>query len=475
MSGSTSFPVVMNESGPVPTDPNTILAAITAIVVAAQPGYTANLPGSLVDDILGTSVAAISLCDSARVELISSVTPYGANAYILNQLGQIYGVQQGQATNTSVNVIFQGPPGFNVNPGFIVSDGTNQYVTQDPATIAASGSSSPVFCVATIEGSWAVEANTVNQLASSVPSSVSLTVNNPLAGTPATATQTEGDYRTAVLDAGNAQCQGMTTMLRTALAAIPGVVRRLVSIQPVVGGGWKVIVGGGDPYQVAAAIARSIVDISQLVGSTINVLSISRANPGVLTTDLTTGFTTGQIVTISGALGMTQINGINVTLTPVAGSNTSFTTNVNTSAFGAYTGGGTISPNPRNQIVTIVDYPDTYQIPFVLPPSQNVDMVVTWNTTSTNIVSASAVANLATTALTNYINALPVGQPINVFELESNFQQAVVSVLPTYLLTRLVFSVSIAGIGVAPQAGTGIIVGDPESSFTINSVIVEQG
>jgi len=41
------------------------------------------------------------------------------------------------------------------------------------------------------------------------------------------------------------------------------------------------------------------------------------------------------------------------------------------------------------------------------------------------------------------------------------------------LLTRMVFAVSINGVGVAPSTGTGIIAGDPESYFLATSASVQ--
>jgi hypothetical protein len=83
------------------------------------------------------------------------------------------------------------------------------------------------------------------------------------------------------------------------------------------------------------------------------------------------------------------------------------------------------------------------------------------------------VAALAVPALVNYVNGLPVGQPMNLFVLQSTFQTAVASILPPQYLTRLVFSVSINGIGVSPESGTGILPGDPESYFAATAATVE--
>jgi len=471
----TQIPTVVGPAGLQPTPPALLLAALLANVSATNPGYTANLPGSLIEDVSSTDVGALALIDSAKVELVNSLTPFGANEFLLVQLGNIYGVPQGQATNTSVNVVFSGSVGFPVAQGFVVSDGTYQYVTQAPAIIGQSGSSLPVLAIAVLSGSWAIPSGTVQQLITSVPSGVTLSVNNPTSGTPATGPQDSGDYRASVLQAGLAIAQGMTTFMKTVLSRVPGVQQRLVSVQQQTGGFWEVLVGGGDQYQVALAIFESLFDINNLVGSTLNVVSITNANPGVITTDKNHNYANGQVATVTGATGISGINGTPLTVTVI--SEKSFSIGINTTSSGAYTGGGKLSPVLRNVTVNIPDYPDTYAVPFVSPPQQTVTMAVTWNTTATNAVSAAAVSQLGGPALVAYVNSIAVGQPINLFELQAVFQQAIVSILPAQLLTRMVFAVSINGIATSPTAGTGIIAGDPESYFftTLAGVTIAQG
>jgi hypothetical protein len=136
MSGTT-IPIVMGPAGMIPATPADIQTTLIANVTATNPGYTANLPGTLIEDISSTDVAAILQCNAALVELINSVTPYGANQFLLNQLGQVYGVQQGIGSNTSVYVVFTGTPGFIVQIGFVVSDGSHQYIVQDGGIIGA--------------------------------------------------------------------------------------------------------------------------------------------------------------------------------------------------------------------------------------------------------------------------------------------------------------------------------------------------
>lgn len=470
-----SLPLVVTSAGPVPQQPAAVLAALTTLVAASNPGYTNNLPGSLIEDVSSTSVGAILLCDQAQVELINSLTPFGANPFLLNQLGQVYGVPLGEASNTSVNVVFaDGPAGTIIAQGFVVGDGTNQYTVSDGGVLGSDGTSAPLFALATVAGSFAVPAGTVTQLFTSVPPGApNLSVNNPNSGTPGEGAETQQSYRSRVLQAGLAIAQGMSTFLKTILNNVPGVQSRLVSVRQVPNnGGWEMLVGGGDPYEVANAIFTALFDISTLVGSSINALAITKANPGVVTTDLNHGLVTGQVTTINGSL--------------VAAYNTSGVATVidektfswiNTSSFAAYTSGGVVTPNNRNVVVDIVDYPDTYAVPFVVPPQQTVTMTVTWNTSSENIVSSAAVAQLGNPALLAYINGIAVGQPMNLFELQTTFQEAIASIVRPDLLTRMVFAVSINGIGVSAESGTGIIAGDPESFFfsIASGIVISQG
>lgn len=466
MSGSTSIPIVLGPAGMQPAAPADVQATLLANVAATNPGYTANLPGTLIEDISSTDVGAILLCDAALVELVNSITPFGANEFLLNQLGQIYGVTQGSSTNTTVYVVFAGSAGYVIPKGFIVSDGTYQYIVNDGGIIGSGGTTVPLYCVAALPGTWAVPAGTVTIVITSVPASVSLSVTNPLAGTPSTGAQSVESYRAQVLQAGLAASQGMARYLKTLLNQVAGVVPRLVSIIQS-GTGWEILVGGtADPYQIAYAIWQGLFDTSNLVGSVMSVASISKASAAVVVTTLNHGYTTGNSVTITGALGMTGANG---TWSVTVVDEKTFSIPYNSTSASTYTGGGVCAPNARNQSITITDYPDTYVIPFVVPPVQTVSISLTWNTNSTNSVSATSMASLGSVALVNYINSIPVGAPINLFELQAVFQLATASVLPTPFLTKMIFAVSINGILTSPYpANTGIISGDPESYFLTN-------
>lgn len=401
VSYSWNFPVVMTASGLQPQSTDSLNSQLISNVSSTNPGYTV-LPAGLIEDVASTQVAGISLCDQAKVELVNSLTPYGANLFLLGQLGAVYGVYQGQPTNTSVLVVFSGTIGYVIPNGFLVGDGANVYTVQGGTIIGAGGTSPSVTAVSVNSGIFSVPANTVTQLLTSVPATVTLSVNNPTAGTPGTGSETVWSYRSRVLQAGLAASVGTGRYIKTLLGQVTGVTQ--VACQQAASGGIRVIVGGSaDTYEIAYAIFQSVADPSELVGSAVN--------------------------------------------------------------------------SSRNVTVGINDFPDNYSIVYVNAPVQTVTMSITWNTVLSGFTGGNAFASLVQQPLANYINALGIGQVINVFVMNQIFQSAVEDVLDSSLLTKLVFSVSINGTVTPPATGTGAISGDAESYFSCatSGITVTQG
>ena len=266
---SSSLPLLFTASGPIPTPPTTLQQDLLAAVAEQVPGYTANLPGSLIDDISGTDVGALVTIDQARVDAVNNLTPYAANPYILAQLGQQFGLPQGQLSNGSAYVVFSGSPGYVIPVGFLVGDGTNQYAVQDGGTIGSNGLSPSLYVVATNAATFAIPAGSITQIITSVPSPYTLTVTNALAGVPAQAPETVESYRSRLLQAFNVAVSGTQAYLKTLLLAVPGVSPQLVAVRQQ-GIYWEVICGGGDPYQVAGAIYSGVSTVGLLTGSAIS-------------------------------------------------------------------------------------------------------------------------------------------------------------------------------------------------------------
>ena len=467
----------MTSAGAIPSSPTALLNAEIAAATALSPGLTANLPGSLIEDLASTAAGALVIQDQAYVDLINSVSPFVANAAILYELGAVYGVAQGKGSNTSVYVNFYGStPGFVIPPGFIVSDGSYQYVVQDGGIIASDGTSASLYCLASISGSWAVPIGTVTVVITSIPSGVTLLCTNQSTGIPGASAQTLTDYQAQVIQAGKAVAQGMPTFLRTQLENVSGVQARLVSIQQS-GTNWQIIVGGGDPYQVANAIYTGVFDISNLALSTFTITNITAATNAVITLPYYPGYTIGEVITVAGATPSAYnttytITGISVVYSG-SGVVTTITTSKNSSSFGSFTSPAAyLTPNPRNETVSINSYPDTYPINFIIPPAQIVNVALTWNTIATNYVSPTSVASASIPAIVNYINSITVGEPINLFELQAIFQASVITLIPTPLISKMNFVVQINGVAASAASGTGLIYGDPQSFFETSSATV---
>lgn len=263
-----NFPIVMTAQGLQPQSPASLLNQLLAAVASTNPGYTANLPGALIEDISSTDIAAVSLIDQAKVDTVNSLTPNGANLFLLGLLGQIYigQSQPGQPTNTSVAVVFSGTVGFVIPNGILVGDGTNVYQVQVGGVIAGGGSSSPITAISVNPGSFGVPIGTVTIILTSIPAGVSLTVTNPLAGNPGGTVETAFAFRARVLQAGLAASVGTSRYIKTLLGQILGSQANLVSVKQA-SGGLRIVVGGSaDQFDIANAIYMSVADPSTLQG-----------------------------------------------------------------------------------------------------------------------------------------------------------------------------------------------------------------
>jgi hypothetical protein len=472
------LPITMGPQGPIPTPPATLRAQLTALVATTNPGYLNNLPASMIEDIASTDVGALIISNQYMVDLINSVTPFGANAFLLNQLGvEIYGITPASATNTAVDLIFTGTPGFIIIPGFTVTDPNNtyQYICTEGGVIGQYGDSLPVHAVATVPGTWPVPAGSVTALVTSVPDNINLSVTNPADGIPSLSTESMTSFRTRTLTAGLAASTGMDRYLKTLLWNVPGVAQRLVSVrQEIDTCQWTILVGGGDPYQVAWAIYRALGNISALARPAIEIVNISNDNPIIITTAANHNLLDGMIERIDNIAGNmgNYLNGNYYPVTIIDVKN--FSIPVDGTVLAIYEADGTISPNPILQQVTLNSYPDSYLIPFILPAQELVTMVVTWNTDSPNYVSPQAISQSSVPALADYINGLYVGlTPINIYEMTSIFLEAVKNIVDAENVTFLSFQVSFDGVAQAPLSNSGVIPGDINSYFyTTNSNII---
>ena len=518
MSFQYDIPVVLTAAGAVPTDPDTIRSQIVANVTATDPDFTANLPASMVEDLVSTAVAAASVSDQARVELLNSLTPAGANEFLLSQLGQVYGVTLGQPTNASVLVVFSGTVGYTISQGFLITDGSYVYQTQATVTIGSTGSTQPVLAIALDPNATVAPAGAVDQLVTSVPRQYTVAVSNPNAGTPASTPETFQSYRGRVMAAGTCASVATGRFIRTLLAQVPGVNPQQIGVQQNAGGATPLSPPTANTPTTSTTGGTLPAATYYYVVTALNALGETTASNEVLVT--TTGSTSENTITWAAVTGATGYNiyrgtaagGENVYYT--VGAVTTYTdtgsaattgtppavnTTANTAGFRIIVGGtgdpyqianailqavadptdvtGSSVSRTRNVSVSVSDYPDKYTVIYVVPPSQTVTMTITWNTSLANFAGGGTFQALVAPIIAAYVSNLPIGAPINELEMTYLFQQAVAAEIDQNLVTRIVFSVYINGTLVTPSSGYSDVVGDPEGFFTCaaTAVTVTQG
>lgn len=447
--------VIMTEAGATPTDVTTIRDTLDADITQTNPGYTSNLPGTLVEDLLSTVTAGVAACDQARVESINSVSAIAVNESMLDQLAAAKGFTRSSLVNTRAYVSMSGAVGTIIDAGFEVSDGTYTYATTSSVVISSTGTtSSLVLVVATQSGSWIPAAGSITTVVTQ-PDNSTITVNNPSVGI-AGGEESYDDFRQRILEADAAGVQGSPSYLKSQVKNVPGVVNRTVSVKSY-SNGYLVTASGGDLYEIANALYQSIGDITLLRGSTLSVTGATNAGPCVITTSSAHGLSTGDSATIAGALGLTAING---TFSITKLTSTTFSIAVDTTSDGTYTGGGYLVNNAALQNVTLYDGADSYDIVFIVPLVQTIGLDITWSEVASASDSDGLIGPLAQSAATDYVNSLSTGATFSLLALRYSILQQLSGLVSISSLTRFDISVTVDGVAVEPTEGEYLVTLD---------------
>lgn len=455
----------ITQAGVSPTSPQAIRDQIQAKIENEVPDYTANLPGTLIEDMLSTCGGSLVFINQAQVDLINSIAPSTANEALLDQLGMVYGISRKSGTNGSAYVIFTGTPGFIIPRGFIVSDGIHRFSVQEDTVVAQNGSSGQVYVLAQDSDTFDMPANTITKIESSVRSDVELSVTNPQVGMIGTTAETTTQYRSRIMEAGLVTSTATPTMIRTRLLSIDGVQERLLSIV-VNGDGYSVICGGGDPYDVANAIFQTIPTIGILKPSEIQVSRLDKGNPTVIYTNLTHGLKTSDVVSFSGD-GYSFLQNQQFTITVL--SDNSFSIPVDTIDAEDYTGGLILDTNVRNRLVILRDGVDSYTVPFIVPLQEEVSIQLIWKMEDDSSLYVGAISNTTVPLIVEYINQIRIGEVINLYEIQKIFLDGVDQVFNQNLITKIDILVFINGVQQKPTSSENIIRGDPQSYFYTKS------
>lgn len=462
----SDLPILIDASGPVAKTSNELRQKLVEKAQALSPGLTDNLPGSLVEDIVSTSVGALIICDQARVDLLNSIGPRTGNLNMLTQLAEQYGVPSRRSEGlTTVNLIFEGTPGFVVSQGFRVSDGTHQYILQDAVIVPTDGKTDPMVAYGSVSGQWAVSALTVTKLITSVPDNIKLSVSNPTAGTPAAGSESVSDFRDRVWQAGMSNVSAYPGFIRTELSKVTNIVNRLTSVKNI-GNKWYVICSGGDLYSMAGAIFKSAGDFTRLAAFVLEIASMTKGEETIVETNYTHGFSTGQIIQFHDMVLWNELNDRDFVIT-VTSPNT-FTIPYDTSTLdGNFDGTGNITPNLRAHSVIINDWPDNYTIPFSEPLQQKVTIQYQWNTTQSSYLSSAAISEVVIIPTVEYINSISSGNPININTLKGIFMSQVDTISNQDIIDTLKVVVTSNGYAVEPEGDESVIWGDAFSYWYI--------
>lgn len=124
---------------------------------------------------------------------------------------------------------------------------------------------------------------------------------------------------------------------------------------------------------------------------------------------------------------------------------------------------------PASTTVSIVDFPDTYSVGYIIPDSEMVNIILTWNSSSENTVDPAAIENAAIANIIDYVNSVYIGKPINTYAIQQIFRNSVSSIIDPEMVSLINVSVGINGTIVPPDPNTGLVFGGEYSYFTTDA------
>ncbi len=224
-----------------------------------------NLPSSIQNNLIDEASIIVNEFEDMIVNIMNGISPAYANDFIINQLGQAFGLKRKDKQLQTVTLAWKGLEGVIIPEGSQAGSEDGQYIfsTTEQAIIKADGTAS-VNAEADDYYSKIVDANTLNVLISDILNVES--VNNPNASSEPIEAETITEYRTRVQNRCKANRSGTIAILNDNLLKVDGVSSRLTTYRTdtEITEGYKlntleIVVGGGDDYQVAEAIFNSIL------------------------------------------------------------------------------------------------------------------------------------------------------------------------------------------------------------------------
>ncbi|EEE2138851.1 hypothetical protein CG654_004676, partial [Salmonella enterica subsp. enterica serovar Beaudesert] len=104
-----------------------------------------------------------------------------------------------------------------------------------------------------------------------------------------------------------------------------------------------------------------------------------------------------------------------------------------------------------------------------VPSSQNVTLLITWNTASTSYIDPTGIEKAVQQSIADYINGIATGEPINIFLIRDIFLNQVKGLVSSNLVSMIDIQVGINGKIVPPATDSSLVYGDTYAYFSTSS------
>lgn len=224
-----------------------------------------DLPSSLQNNLIDESVVLECEMQDMISNMMNSISPTYANDFIVKELGEAFGLKMKDKQLPITTITFKGKIGVLIPEGVEVgnADGSKTFKTTESKIINASGEAD-VAALGVDYYDTPTPANSLNVMINKIANVDSCTNKNDV--TESVPAETIEQFRNRFLTRTKANRAGTIATLDNNIKAVNGVSDRLVTYvethvrdEEQVKSVLEVIVGGGDDYEVAAALFSSVL------------------------------------------------------------------------------------------------------------------------------------------------------------------------------------------------------------------------
>jgi hypothetical protein len=276
-----------SSTGYIATPIQTIFSNLKTALSSVAPTTTNDLlryAGSLQNNLAEMCTLVLAEVEQAKIDAMNSFSPAKTNETMTLAQAEMLGLNQGLLYRTGAFVRFNGIAGLKIIKGTLVADSQYKYETIQDLTLDSYGAG-VVWCEALVDGAWAIDIGTINQLATSL-GNYTVTVFNDAAGIPSQGAEPIEVTRSRVHLVYNTPVIGSKNAIKSALMAV-GVKENLISMPA---SPFRVIIGDFDLFD-SKQLANTVYDSGlffpalngkQGLGTTQSIAIISPPNTHII-------------------------------------------------------------------------------------------------------------------------------------------------------------------------------------------------